>query len=110
MKFLSLIIPGYDKIEPPRGVPTGGLGSGGTLEKIIKIGIEVLIILGVVLALIFIIFSAIQWITSEGDKQKLQTARARLTYAIIGLLIILLAIFIVNFVGGAFGINLFNIP
>lgn len=109
MSKLSLSIPGYNNIQPPTGVPTGGLGSGGTLEKIIQIGIQILIILGVVLALFFIIFSAIQWVTSEGDKQKLQAARNRLTYTIIGLLVILLAIFLVNFVGGAFGINLFRI-
>lgn len=47
-------------------------------------------------ALIFIIISAIKMITSRGDQKQLQSARSTLTWAIIGLIIILLSFFIVN--------------
>jgi len=49
-----------------------------------------------VAALIFIIFSGIKFITSGGDSKQLEGARKTLTYAIIGLIIIFLAYFIVN--------------
>lgn len=105
MQYLALSVPTYGQIAPPAGVPSGGLG---TLEKILQVGLTLAIILALVLTIFFIIFSGIQWITSGGDKQKLQNARNRLTYAIVGLIVVLLAIFIIRLIGGLFNIGLFG--
>lgn len=106
MQYLSLSVPKYGEIAPPSGVPSGGLG---TLEKILQVGITLALILALVLTVFFIIFSGVQWITSGGDKQKLQNARNRLTYAIVGLIVVLLAIFLVRVIGGVFNVNLLNV-
>lgn len=102
----ALSVPTYGQIAPPSGVPSGGLG---TLEKILQVGLTLAIILALILTVFFIIFSGIQWITSGGDKQKLQNARNRLTYAIVGLIVVLLAIFLVRVIGGVFNVNLLNV-
>lgn len=49
----------------------------------------------------FVVYGGISYITSSGDPQKARRARMILIYSIIGLLIVLLAAGIVNFVAGA---------
>lgn len=64
-----------------------------------------------VVALFFIIFSGFKYITSGGDPKQLEGARQTLTYAIIGLLIILFSFFIINVIAettGATCIKLFG--
>ena len=60
----------------------------------------VLIIAGIV-AVGFIIFAGIRYVTSGGDAEKVKKAKNTLLYAIIGLLIAALALVIVNLVLGA---------
>ncbi len=49
----------------------------------------------------FIIYGGITYITSSGDPQKAMKAKRILIYAIVGLVIVLLAFTIENFIGGA---------
>ena len=51
-----------------------------------------------VAALFFIILSGIKLTTSGGDPKQIEGARQTLTYAIIGLLVILLSFFIINLI------------
>lgn len=50
-------------------------------------------------ALIMIIWAGIKLLSSRGDQKQVQGARQTLTYAIIGLVLILLSFFIINFIG-----------
>lgn len=92
MKQLALSINGTP-ISAPGGIPSGGIDIGG---NIIQLFTNILFMLAVVLTLIFIIYSGIQWTISGGDKQKIQQARARLTFSIIGLIIVAASFLIVN--------------
>lgn len=102
MRYLSLKINGID-VNPPAGIPTGGESA---LSKVLQTGMQTLFVFAIVFALFVIIFGAIQWITSGGDKQKLEGARKRIIFAIVGLLVVLFAFFIVNLVGSVFGVTL----
>lgn len=102
MSYLAISI-GGEQIDAPSSIPTGGID---VLGSIFKNGISIMLILAVVLSLIFIILSGLQWIRSEGDKAKIQAARARLTWAVGGLIVAFLAFFVVNIVGFLFGVNL----
>lgn len=95
MRFLSLSV-GDTELIPPSGVPTGGLGAGEAGTNLIQVAVQFIFIIGFVLAVAFIIISGIQMIVSGGDKQKVQAVRARLTYSIIGLVVIVGAFFIVS--------------
>lgn len=106
MRYLTLSVPDYGQIKAPGGIPTGGLEPGGTGQKILQTGIELFFIAAVVIALIVMIFSGIQWITSGGDKQKLASARNRLVFAIIGLVVVFLAFFIIGVIGYVFKVPL----
>ena len=105
MKYLSLNLPGAYKVDPVAGMPTGGVGA---LESIISKGITILFIVAIILTLYFLIWGGIQWITSAGDKTKIEAARKRLIYAVIGLVVVLLAFMIVNIVGALFGVDFFE--
>lgn len=100
----GLALPGGHYLNPPIGVPSGGLEAGGAGGKLINLGIQLIFTVGIILALIFIIYSGIQWITSGGDEKKIEAARGRLVYSIIGLVILLSSFLIVatviNILGG----------
>lgn len=57
-----------------------------------------LIFVGVV-ALLFIIYAGFSFVTSAGDPKKVQGARQTMTFAIIGLTIVLLSFAIIFFIG-----------
>lgn len=101
---LALAVPGYGGINAPAGIPTSG--GAGLLSKISSNMFTIVLIVGVLIALFFLIFSGIQWILSGGDKTKIQAARMRLTYAIVGLVLLFLSFFIVNLVAYFFNIKL----
>lgn len=103
IRYLVLKIGGYD-ITAPTGVPEGGINTG---SKIIQAGLSLFLIAGILITLFYIIQAGIQWTTSRGDKQLIEQARLRLTYAIVGLVIMLLSFFIISLVFGFFNINFF---
>ena len=75
----------------------------GSLIRNIIVGI---LIIAAVIALLFLIWGGVKWIMSGGDKTKVQAARDTIIAAIIGLIIALLAYFILSVVLGLFGIHL----
>ncbi len=63
-----------------------------------------------VVALILIIYSGIKFIQSKGDPQGVDSAKKTLTYAIIGLIIILLSFGILNIIAGVTGVDQLTNP
>lgn len=68
--------------------------------------INLALIAAVVIALFFLIYGGIKWVLSGGDKTAVEAARNHIVAAIVGLAIALLAFFILNIIGGFFGITL----
>lgn len=107
--LIAICVPGTDGpecISPPVGIPTGGLSGPGS--TVLQNSIIILFTLAVVLVLIFLLWAAIRWITSGGDKQKLQSARSGIIYAIVGLVVVFFAFFLINILGYFFGIKLYG--
>src|SRR3989304_6828731 len=85
----------------------GGLGSGwGYFNTIVPRLINIGFIVAAVVFVFIFIFGAFGWITAGGDKGKLAEARARITHAIVGLLILLIIYFIVQLVNYILGLNI----
>lgn len=57
-----------------------------------------LIIISIIVSLFFLLFGALRWVTSAGDKGKADSARQTLVGAIVGLVISLLSFLIINVV------------
>jgi type IV secretory pathway VirB2 component (pilin) len=102
---IALTVPGGIELEPIAGMPDGGLNTFNTLIQWI---VNFLFVGATVLALIFIIWGGIGWITSGGDKGKVDAARKKIVYAVIGLIVTFLAYFILSIIESLFGIKFFN--
>ena len=76
------------------GCPENLCGDGGVFRQVTN---TILYIVGIV-AVIMLIVGGIRYITSGGDAKKVTDAKNTVLYAIIGLVICLLAFAIVNFV------------
>lgn len=69
----------------------------------------IFIFFGICFTLVYIVWGGMQWARSGGDKQKLESAKQRVTWAIIGLVILLLSYAFVNIVGYLFRVNLLKL-
>ena len=96
----------------------GALGSGGNAAGPTGVGsilsgvIGVFLVMAFVMAFIFLLVGGLNWITSGGDKAKLQLARDRITNAIIGLIVVAAAWAVMMIVSDFVGIDFpnLNIP
>ncbi|MDO8621004.1 MAG: hypothetical protein Q7R31_01870 [Candidatus Levybacteria bacterium] len=114
MKLAQFSLPGYPDIKVPSDIQN--LSGGAYGGSLITTALAILFVFGIVLTIILLIYSGIQWVTSEGDKQKIQAARSRLIYTIVGFLIIagslVIVSVIVRLLGGdpKFFLNTSNTP
>lgn len=83
--------------------------TSGQFGPLVGLVITLLFIIAVIVALIFLIYGGIKWIISGGDKAALDSARNHIVAAIVGLVIVFLAYFIIQIVGGFFGISILNL-
>ena len=94
-------------ITPPARVPAPGI------NDVIRFAVNVLFFVAVIAALIFLLIGGIKWLVSGGDKAAVEAARGQIVAAIIGLVIVIFAYFILNFVLtliGIPGLTNLNIP
>lgn len=101
MKKLTLSIPGYGEITPPPNIPSGA----DAPSNILQFSVNLLSIAVVIAAVIFVLWGGILWITSQGDKAKVDKARHTIMYAIIGVVIMILAFIIIQIIGTLLGVS-----
>lgn len=95
MHLKTMLVAASDFVGPPAPSPTGlqltdPLGAGGDLGKLLeKIG-ETIIDLAIPIAVILIIWIGIQFMTAQGNPEKINKAKKALFWVIIGLAIILI--------------------
>lgn len=105
MKEIAITLPGNQTIHPPGGAPEGGLDF---LSGVLKNGLTIFMILGVILCVISIVWSGVQWAGSSGDKSKITQARSRIIWSVVGLVIIFTVFFILSMLGYFFNVNIVN--
>lgn len=102
--LFSLKVPGADgepiELLAPPGIPTG---PQFTIGHIATVAFQVAMILGIGLSLGYLVYGGFLWLQSSGDKQKWDRARRTIIYALLGLVIMSLALVIVNVIASAFG-------
>lgn len=79
----------------------GGDNIGNTIRNIVVF----FVMLAFVIALVYLLYGGIKWITSKGDKTEVEAARNHIVAALIGLIVVILAVFLVSVVLAVFGIN-----
>lgn len=80
--------------------------TSASFGPIVGIVVNVLFVIAVIIALVFLIYGGIRWIISGGDKAALDSARNHIVAAIIGLIIVFLAYFVIQIVLGFFGLSI----
>lgn len=81
------------------------IGPDTPIGAIISFLVGFIIVFAFLAALLFIVIGAFQWITSGGDKTKVDSARNHIIAAIIGLVVIALSFVIINVVIQALGLG-----
>ncbi len=88
------------------GQPLGG--QGATLGKLLSPLIQNALIFTALAAFVATIFAGFQYITSQGDKAKVQQATNMLNYALIGLVLAVAAFVITQIIGKIGGFDFLN--
>lgn len=84
--------------------------AGTQLEKIISTTIGVLTIIAVIFFVIQLILAGYSFMSAQGDKNKIEAARDRLTQGILGLTIVILAYGMGALIANLVGLeNIFNL-
>lgn len=83
----------------------GGKNTPNTIQNIVVF----LIVLAVIIALLYLLFGGIKWITSHGEKTEVEAARNHIIAAVTGLIVVFFAVLIVSIVLAAFGLGLTNL-
>jgi hypothetical protein len=98
-------------ICPPAEAAAAGTMSFGNLcnlvlsNNLVSNILNLVFVIAVIIALAFLIYGGIKWITSGGDKTKVEGARNTIVAALIGLVLVFLAYFILRLIFSIFGIS-----
>ena len=87
---------------------TGGAGALENMEKLISNMIGLLTVLASLMFVVYFILGAFEWISSGGDKGKLEKARNRMMYGVLGMIIIVGAYSLLGLLSGIIGIDFLN--
>lgn len=100
------------KFTPPTTAYSAGSdtaeGALGNLESLISNIIGFLTVLASLFFVVYFIIGAFQWVTSGGDKGKLETARNRMMSGVIGMIIVIAAYSIIGLLSGIIGLDFLN--
>jgi hypothetical protein len=78
------------------------------LEFFISNLIGFLTALGSIFFVIYFVLGAFQWITSGGDKGKLESARNRMMYGVLGMILIIASYSLLGLLSGLIGVDFLN--
>lgn len=78
---------------------------GGNIGVTLRNVVIFFVILAVIIALLYLLYGGIKWITSRGEKTEVEAARNHIIAAIVGLVVVFLSIFILSLALAAFGIS-----
>lgn len=112
-KLSTIKVLAFEGIKNP---PIGSLGNSPAEAKSGNLFVgyflnlwNVLITVGALAVLLFFLWGAISWITSSGDKGKMEEARNRMFNAVVGMLLLVSAYTIIGFISNALFGQEFNI-
>lgn len=98
MNKLALQLPGGNTISPPADLKKDFVDLASLLSPVLNI----IFYIAVFLTFYYLVWGAIAYIMAQGNKENLAKARSRITWALIGLMVTLLAFFIAKFVSENF--------
>ena len=86
-------------------IPEPTVETIGDFYIILKAIAQWVLVFGLILGVIFILIGAISILTSRGDQQKLTTGKQTITWAIVGIMLLILSFALVNIIARFFGVE-----
>jgi hypothetical protein len=83
--------------------------SDGGFEAFVSRLLAALMTVAAISVLTFLVWGAFDWLNSSGEKGKLESARNKMTGAIVGMFMLAMVLVIFMFVQNAFGLNILTI-
>ncbi len=96
----------FGQITPPDAVSKIGIGAAG-ISTFLSNSITLLYVVATIAVVFMVVWGAFEWIVSGGEKEKVASARKRITYALIGLVLLSLSFLILKVVGDITNLKLF---
>ncbi len=87
------------------GVQVNGLSADTLLGGVFRNAITLIFTIASVSAVLVFLWGAVDWILSGGDKEKVASARKKITNALIGLIVLAVSFLVLSLVGTFIGIN-----
>lgn len=106
MDKLALKLPGGNNIDRPPNLNPEFKDLGSFISPFLNIVFYV----AMLFALTWLVWGAYQYILAQGKKEELAKARARITWALIGLIVVFLAYLIAKFAAEIFPANIGGTP
>jgi len=76
------------QISPPAGIGILGDDVNTALTALFKTGINLFIIIAGLYLIVYLLWGTFDWIKSGGDKEKISKAQAKITNAVIGMILV----------------------
>ncbi len=96
LSYLLFTASSFAQVTPIAISPPAGSAQNISIANIPQFIISILFVAGIVIAIAFLIYGGIKWILSGGDKSAVETARNHIVAAIVGLVIVIAAFFILS--------------
>ena len=82
--------------------PPGSLGGDpiAAISKIGSVALQIIVIIAAFMSLIYMLWGALDWITSGGEKEKLTKAQNKIVNAVIGLIVLIVVFSLFTLVTG----------
>lgn len=103
---IALTLPGGNTIPNPSGLNPDFKDLGSLLSPLLNI----VFYLAAFFAFYWLVWGAFQYILAQGKKEELAKAKARITWALVGLMVILLSYFIAKYAAEIFKPNIGGLP
>lgn len=100
----------FGKIQPPNALKRfiGGDPSGAAgISKLLSNLVALIYVIAAIVLILMILWGAFDWMTSEGEKEKIEKARNKIINAIIGILLFAAAFAVIQVLGTFTGFTFF---
>jgi len=108
--FLSVSSPALAQVNNlTMGIPPSNYIKITSLPKLLSAIIGVILIVAFIIALFFLFWGGIQWISSGGDKEGVEAAQKKIQAAIVGLIVVASVYALFTLVGNWLGFDITNL-
>ena len=90
----------FGTIAPPPGSPGSTSDPIAGITKLFGVALQVILLIAALLLLIYLLWGALDWITSGGEKEKILKAQNKIVNAVIGMIFVIAVFTVFTLING----------